>query len=135
MLRGLQMPTSRKIGLAALFLIAITDVIFDITRTVYTVHGGAVALDTIWDILEPTVAVIISTLPTYKALLGTSKKRQNTSYQDLSHSRGATLDKARLHAADEPNDIELSSGLASKRKWMDDSPRGSGDAVNVAIVV
>lgn len=69
MLRELQMPTSRKVGLAALFLIAITDVIFDITRTVYTVDSGFVAYDKVWDILEPSIAVIISSLPTYKALL------------------------------------------------------------------
>ena len=47
MLRRLQMPMSRKLGLAALFLMAITDLIFDISRTVYTVDGGNVALYTI----------------------------------------------------------------------------------------
>ena len=85
MLRRLQMPISQKLGLAALFLIAITDVIFDITRTAYT--GGEIAVDAIWDVLEATIAVIVSSLPTYKALLGGgAKKERNTRYQNLGHS-------------------------------------------------
>ena len=77
MLRRLQMPISQKLGLAALFLIAITDVIFDITRTAYT--GGEIAVDAIWDVLEATIAVIVSSLPTYKALLGGGQKGEKHS--------------------------------------------------------
>jgi len=137
MLRGLQMPTSRKVGLAALFLIAITDVIFDITRTVYTVNGGAVALDTIWDILEPTIAVIVSSLPTYKALLRPTKKRKNTSYQNLTHSGAVTWNSTRRHNAEASNDIELSlnSEQASKKIRGNDSLEGSGDAVDTVKLV
>ena len=108
MLRGLQMPRSRKIGLAALFLIAITDVVFDITRTVYTVDGGAVALDTIWDILEPTIAVIISALPTYKALLGPAKRKKNTSYQNLAYNKPLPWNSSASHAPSGIDDVELS---------------------------
>lgn len=107
MLRRLQMSMSRKLGLAAIFLIAITDVVFDITRTVYTVNGGAVALDTIWDILEPTIAVIVSSLPTYKALLGIAKKKQSTSYQDLGHSGGTTWHSSHSHDTDTLAGVEL----------------------------
>ena len=90
MLQGLQMSTSRKIGLAVLFSIAITDVIFDITRTIYSVDGGALALNTVWDILESTIAVIVSSLPTYKALFGVAKRKKTPSYQELNHSGGET---------------------------------------------
>ena len=107
MLRRLQMSMSRKLGLAAIFLIAITDVVFDITRTVYTVNGGAVALDTIWDILEPTIAVIVSSLPTYKALLGLAKKNKSTSYQDLGHSGGTTWHSSHSHDIDALTGVEL----------------------------
>lgn len=107
MLRGLQMSTSRKVGLAAIFLVAVTDVAFDITRTVYTVNGGAVALDTIWDILEPTIAVIVSTLPTYKALLGVAQKKKSTSYQNLGHSGGTTRYSSHSHDHDRSNGVEL----------------------------
>ena len=85
MLPQLQMPIGRKLGLAAIFLIAMSDVIFDVFRTVYT--GAEVKkYYTIWDILEPTIAVIVSSLPTYKALLRGAKKARNTRYQNLGHS-------------------------------------------------
>lgn len=131
------MPLSRKLGLAALFLIAITDVIFDITRTVYTVHGGAVALDTIWDILEPTIAVIVSSLPTYKALLGVTKKEKNTSYQNLGHSGGAPWYSKHSHNADEPNGVELSisSTQVPKETWTNYSLERSTDDVKTTDIV
>ena len=87
MLPRLQMPMGRKLGLAALFLIAISDVIFDIIRTVST-GGEGNNYYTIWDILEPTIAVILSSLPTYKALLGSARQERNTRYQNLGHSGG-----------------------------------------------
>ena len=135
------MPTSRKVGLAALFLIAITDVIFDITRTIYTINdtfkAKAVALDTIWDILESTIAVIVSSLPTYKALLGPTKKRKNTRYQNLDHS-GVVIGKSSpSHNAKESNDLELgiNSGKASEKGWENGSSEDSGDAVDTTNVV
>ena len=137
MLRGLQMPTSRKVGLAVLFLIAITDVIFDITRTVYTINIKAVALDTTWDILESTIAVIVSSLPTYKALLGPTKKWKNTRYQNLDHS-GTVIGKSlRRPNTEESNDVELSisPGKASKKGWTNVSSEVSRDAVDTTNVM
>ena len=76
MLKGMQMPASRKAGLAAIFSIAITDVVFDIVRTSFTVNGETeVSPWTVWDILEATVAVVVSALPSYRALFGNSKKK------------------------------------------------------------
>lgn len=134
MLRELQMPTSRKVGLAALFSIAITDVIFDITRTVHTVNSGFGAFDKIWDILEPTIAVIISSLPTYKALLRPTK---NTSYQNLTHRGPVTWDSKRRHNAEESNDIDLGtiSGQASRKTQENGSLGGPGDAMDATSVV
>ena len=130
MLRRLQMSMSRKLGLAAVFLIAITDVVFDITRTVYTVNGGAVALDTIWDILEPTIAVIVSSLPTYKALLGIVKKPKSTSYQDLGHSGGTTWHSSHSHDTDALTGVELGIHPAqvSAETWTPFSPDRPTDA-------
>lgn len=127
------MSMSRKVGLAAIFLIAIIDVVFDITRTVYTVHGGVVALDTIWDILEPTIAVIVSSLPTYKALLGIAKKKKSKSYQNLDHNGGATWHNSHGHDIDASNGVEL--GIhpvqASKETWITFSPNHSTDATYI----
>ena len=124
------MPTSRKVGLSALFLIAITDVVFDITRTVYTVDGGAVALDTIWDILEPTIAVIVSSLPTYKALLNNTSKRKTTSYQNLVNDGATKWNSVRSYGPDESQGLELStsSGGVSRKHWADSALGGSEDA-------
>jgi hypothetical protein len=92
MLSGLQMRPMQKMGLGALFLLATIDVLFDILRTVYSVDGGIVALDTIWDVLEPTVAVIISSLPTYRALFGlsNSKSSKGSSYRNLQYQENST---------------------------------------------
>ena len=69
MLRNLQIRTGQKIGLTLLFLIATIDIVFDILRTTYNLRGGLIGIETIiWDILEPNIAVIISALPTYRAL-------------------------------------------------------------------
>ena len=107
MLRGLQMSMSRKFGLAAIFLIAIADVVLDIIRTVYTVNMGAVALDTIWDILEPTIAVIVSSLPTYKALTGIAQKKKNNSCQNLCDRGGPPWQKSHGKIIDALDDAEL----------------------------
>ena len=108
---------SRKLGLAALFLIAITDVIFDITRTVYTVNREIVTLHTIWDIIEPTTAVIVSALPTYKALLGNSKKKKWTpSYRNLKDSGGATKHDTRNGDVDPTAGIELGTEIAKSSR-------------------
>ena len=58
MLHRLQMPLSQKITLGFVFILALIDIAFDILRTVYTVHGGAIAEDLIWDVLEPSIAVV-----------------------------------------------------------------------------
>ncbi|MCJ1286824.1 hypothetical protein MMC26_006170 [Xylographa opegraphella] len=76
MLKGLRISRAQKIGLAAIFLIAFIDILFDILRTIYTVNGAAVGLDTTFDILEPSIAVIISTLPTYRALFMTRRRTE-----------------------------------------------------------
>ena len=84
MIEGLQMPMTRKLGLAVLFSLATIDVVFDIVRTVNTVKRGPL---TIWDVLEPTTAVIISCLPTYRALFKTSRKQSDDAYRNLTLER------------------------------------------------
>ena len=74
MLWDLQMRTIQKIGLISIFLVATIDVIFDVVRTVYATDGPDGKFLLIWDTLEPSVAVIVSTLPTYRALLPSSRR-------------------------------------------------------------
>ena len=90
-LKGLQMQTRQKLGLASVFCLAILVVIFDILRTVFSARsarGGAVGASTaLWDILEITVAVIVSCLPTYRTIItqkNKSKQRKtNGAYSNI----------------------------------------------------
>ena len=80
-LKGLQMQISQKLGLATVFCLAILIVIFDILRTIFSAksaRGGAVGASTaLWDILEITIAVMVSCLPTYRTIF-TQRKQKNT---------------------------------------------------------
>ncbi|KAH6672581.1 hypothetical protein B0J14DRAFT_482779 [Halenospora varia] len=67
-LTSLRISPRQKAGLAFIFTLGFADTIFDIVRTVYTTRGGDSALDPTWDILEPSIAVIASSLPTCRAL-------------------------------------------------------------------
>ena len=96
-------------------MIAISGVAFDITRTMSTFRSGAKALETIWDILEPTIAGIVSTLPTYKTLLGRSK-RKTPALENLGPSK-ATFWKNRCnHDTETGTSGELGSNLKTGLK-------------------
>jgi hypothetical protein len=72
MLRPLQMQKSQKIGLAVVFGLVAIDIAFDVTRTVYTVDAYLSNFpdqNAIWAILEPTIAVIVCSLPCYRGLV------------------------------------------------------------------
>ena len=79
-LKGLQMRISQKLGLASVFCLAILIVVFDILRTISSAEsarGGAVGASTaLWDILEITIAVMVSCLPTYRTILVLRKQKK-----------------------------------------------------------
>ena len=62
------MDTSQKLGVASVFLLAWVTIAFDIIRVVETFRLGS-AFAVLYTTLEAAVAVIISALPAYKALL------------------------------------------------------------------
>jgi len=74
MLIKLKLPTSQKLGLGVIFCLGLVDIVFDILRTLNTINGGAFAIDTIWDVLETVIAVIVSTLPSYRSLFTTQRR-------------------------------------------------------------
>jgi hypothetical protein len=104
-------PNAQKIGLASLFSIATFVILFDILRSKYALGVGVVALDSIWDILKPSIAVIISALPVYRALLSTSKKQETTAYRNI----GPTSRDRHCHQSDH----ELTS-IAGPRNGADE---------------
>ncbi|MCJ1389046.1 hypothetical protein MMC18_001900 [Xylographa bjoerkii] len=140
MLKGLRISRAQKIGLAAIFLIAFIDILFDILRTIYTVNGGAVGLDTTFDILEPTIAVIISTLPTYRALFMTRKRSETgSSFGNIetsnfsSNTKSAKLDRYELSPSETGFDLSEGgigsfSGVSRGKETLEPRSEGSMDS-------
>lgn len=78
MLKGLQMRTPAKVGLAGIFCCAFITIIFDILRAVETdTQGGVKGSTALWTNLESAVAVIVSCLPSLAALFGSKKDCNN----------------------------------------------------------
>ena len=69
MLKGLQMRTPIKVGLAGVFGCALITIAFDILRAVETdTEGGVPGSTALWTNLESAIAVIVSCLPSLVAL-------------------------------------------------------------------
>lgn len=76
MLKDLQMRTPAKFCLAGVFCCAFITVAFDILRAVETdVKGGVKGSTALWTNLESAVAVIVSCLPSFIALLNPKNER------------------------------------------------------------
>lgn len=78
------MQTSKKIGLACVFSLGLIIIVLDILRIALGDGGGIISLASLWDVLEPSIAVIVSTLPTYRSLLpsaGKSARQKASSYE------------------------------------------------------
>ena len=75
MLKGLQMRTPIKVGLAGVFGCAFITIVFDILRAVKTdTEGGVQGSTALWTNLESAIAVIVSCLPSLVALFSPKKK-------------------------------------------------------------
>ena len=112
MLRSLQLRTTAKIGLAGVFSCAFITIIFDVTRAIETVRNdGTVGSTALWTNLESAVAVIVSCLPSFKALLG--PRRSSDPARTVSHykTRPLTISKsARTLLGDGPS---FDSGMST----------------------
>ena len=76
MLRKLQVPTTAKLGLAAIFSCAIFIIVFDTIRVVETLtQVSTSAVTPLWTNLESAISVIVSCLPSYAALF---RQRQDS---------------------------------------------------------
>lgn len=117
MLHALQMQMIQKIGLACIFLLATIDILFDILRTVHTVNRDSLTTHAIiWDVLEPTIAVIISCLPSYRALFKHSRSRSAVWYKTLGSEARVGTPRAQRDACRLRSDfagLELGSAAPS----------------------
>ena len=76
MLRRLSISSWHKAGLIIIFTLTTIDIVLDILRILGNLGTPIQALDVIFSI-EPAVAVIVSTLPTFRALLPAAGKRSD----------------------------------------------------------
>ncbi|KAL8823496.1 MAG: hypothetical protein Q9191_005801 [Dirinaria sp. TL-2023a] len=93
MLHGLQLGAFQKITLAGAFSLGFVVAIFDILRTVESLQSGTFSGVALWSSLEVTIAVIVGSLPLYRALI-TSKGRRSIL------SRFGSIDHARRKGSD-----------------------------------
>ena len=113
MLKNMQLPTSKKLGLASIFFLAFAIVVLDILRIALGDGGGIVSLASLWDVLEPSVAVIVSTLPTYRALLPSPEKSSKKKVSAYEYGSNGTSEskqswKSRIKARQLNEGYELS---------------------------
>ena len=98
MLKGLQMRTRVKFGLAGVFCCAFITIAFDILRTLETdLKGGIEGSTALWTNLESAVAVIVSCLPSLVALLSPKNTRNEGRNRSPYRQRSLAIsDSARL---------------------------------------
>lgn len=84
MLRHLKVRRAQKIGLSGVFSLGIVIIIVDIARTANSPRPGAFAQTSLFRMIESSMAVIVSCLPTYRALLATEKPSKPQDYVQLS---------------------------------------------------
>ena len=120
MLRHLQMSRSAKIGLAGIFGVGIITIVFDIVRTVETMTNTSLGSTALWTNLESTVAIMVSCMPSYRALLGGSRRVTGNSRPR----------KQRTSLRAESGSGEISSNRLTSLKITD---RSSDDSVQVLV--
>lgn len=90
MVWGLQLRKSQKVVLAGIFSLGFVVAIFDILRTVESLQSGTFSGVALWSSLEVTIAVIVASLPLYRALLSSKGRKSLMSrgsmgrYNDMS---------------------------------------------------
>ncbi|KAL8797266.1 MAG: hypothetical protein Q9195_000419, partial [Heterodermia aff. obscurata] len=128
MIKDLKIDRFQKIGLALLFSVAIVCVVMDIVRTIEAVAEH----QALYTIIEINLVVIISCLPTYRALLAIFRRRKSRrasgtsawrSLEEAGGSKGQQRDSvplANINSKDSrkpaatviqvTNDIDISTG-------------------------
>ena len=79
MLRTLKMHTTHKIGLASVFLVGVVIIILDILRKIKSLGQTPFSEVAIYDIVEVTMAVVVSSIPIYRSLLSARRRKREES--------------------------------------------------------
>ena len=132
MLKGLKIGTPQKIALGFIFSLAIVCVVLDIVRVIEAVGQN----QALYTIIEINFVVIISCLPTYRALVGMKKRKESRkpsgSYPwrstDGAFSKGSASNKSDLTSSDdteaqmEGNTIHVTQELEVRKGERDPYP-------------
>ncbi|CAF9906088.1 hypothetical protein IMSHALPRED_004073 [Imshaugia aleurites] len=114
-LRDLQMRLGKKIAVGLLFSVGMLIVVIEALRLGTGDPGGVQKLDSVYNVLEPAIAVIVACLPIYKSVLhfhgGFSYPRKSKTYQY--HSGSSFFPKRRLTARYHSEGYELGDKLPS----------------------
>ncbi|MDI1484935.1 MAG: hypothetical protein OHK93_000069 [Ramalina farinacea] len=110
MLRGLQITTGKRLGLVVIFSIGVVVIVMDVCRLALGIGGGVKQQATNFDALEPTVAVIVSALPVYRALLPSAGRssRQKARHQYTSYGSDKLSWRGRIRSRQGKEAYELS---------------------------
>ena len=115
MVWGLQLRKSQKAILAGIFSLGFVVAIFDILRTVESLESGTFSGVALWSSLEVTIAVMVGSLPLYRALL-TSKGRKSLlsrgsvgRYKDMSDDQTAVERKGSENRSSRPGQPSVST--------------------------
>lgn len=106
MSRMLTLDKLQRLGLVFVFSLVLIDIAFDVVRTVYALSphlSVRTNLPAVWMICEPTIAVIVCALPTYKRFLSCSRWRKPSptgSYRSFKNLQ-ATVIPMELHDVSE----------------------------------
>ena len=111
MLKGLQMRTSAKFGLAGVFCCAFITIVSDILRAVETdMKGGVKGSTALWTNLESAVAVIVSCLPTLSALFSPKNERNGGRGRDPYMQRSLVISNSAKICMSAASSMKSSSG-------------------------
>jgi hypothetical protein len=95
MLRKLHIRPIDKLGLAAVFLLALVDLIFDVVRTVTTLKVDSNVMESV-EAMEPAVAVIVSAMAALGPAFRHHSHRQ-TSSSSLRWTSDHSQSRSRSH--------------------------------------
>lgn len=129
MLKNLKIRPRQKVGLALIFSLAIFIVALDILRTAQAAAGN----QALYTVLEINFAVIVSCLPTYRALLTIGQKRTTNKASKMSSYARKSMGNGRAFRGEDgrlPLRSQEDVGTEMQARALDDSERSAISRIN-----
>lgn len=83
MLKKIRVSWAQKLGLAITFSLGLIIVALDVVRTIISVCKTDVSVASVCDVVVVCMAIIVSSLPAYRALLDQDNRRKTIQYLKL----------------------------------------------------